>query len=192
MGSGVEGGQTTRLLLVSLCASLVKHRYNCAVPFDVATPESSPVGCAVPFGVATPESSPVGCAVPFGVATPESSPVGCAELRIVAGFPQRGTGFELSSRQVGFVVDKVAQGQVFSQYFGFPCHQFHRLLHTHHHPPSGAGTVAQTVVCVPSAPSLTPTTKTLPNSESAESVGHTPQCAVYGARRDSLPPHMRT
>jgi hypothetical protein len=30
-----------------------------------------------------------------------------------------------SSTQVGFVVDKVAPGQVFSEYFGFPCHSFH-------------------------------------------------------------------
>jgi hypothetical protein len=26
---------------------------------------------------------------------------------------------------VGFVVDKVALGQVFSKYFGFPCQSFH-------------------------------------------------------------------
>jgi hypothetical protein len=33
---------------------------------------------------------------------------------------------------VGFVVDKVALGQVFSEYFGFPCQSsFHRLLHNH-------------------------------------------------------------
>jgi hypothetical protein len=24
----------------------------------------------------------------------------------------------------------------FPEYFGFPCHSFHRLHHTHHHPPS--------------------------------------------------------
>jgi hypothetical protein len=35
---------------------------------------------------------------------------------------------------VGFVVDEATLGQVFSEYFGFPCHAFHRLLHTHHHP----------------------------------------------------------
>jgi hypothetical protein len=30
---------------------------------------------------------------------------------------------------VGFVVDKVALGQVFSEYFGFPCQSsFHQLL----------------------------------------------------------------
>jgi hypothetical protein len=34
---------------------------------------------------------------------------------------------------VGFVVDKVALGQVFSEYFGFPCHYlFHQLLLNHH------------------------------------------------------------
>jgi hypothetical protein len=38
--------------------------------------------------------------------------------------------------QVGFVVDKVASGQVFSEYFGFPCQNrsFHQLLHHHSHP----------------------------------------------------------
>jgi hypothetical protein len=30
-----------------------------------------------------------------------------------------------------FVVDKAAPGQVFSEYFGFPCQAFHRLLYTH-------------------------------------------------------------
>jgi hypothetical protein len=37
---------------------------------------------------------------------------------------------------VGFEVDKVALGQVFSEYFGFPCQSsFHQLLHNnpHHH-----------------------------------------------------------
>jgi hypothetical protein len=39
--------------------------------------------------------------------------------------------------QVGFVVEKVASGQVFSEYFGFPCqnHSFHQLLHHHHNHP---------------------------------------------------------
>jgi hypothetical protein len=35
---------------------------------------------------------------------------------------------------VGFVVDKAALGQVFSEYFGFPCQSFHRSLHYHNHP----------------------------------------------------------
>jgi predicted glycosyl hydrolase (DUF1957 family) len=38
------------------------------------------------------------------------------------------------SGHVGFVVDKVALGQVFSEYFGFPCQSFHRFLHPHNHP----------------------------------------------------------
>jgi hypothetical protein len=44
---------------------------------------------------------------------------------------------------VKFVLDKVALGQVFSEYFGFPCQSsFHWLLHNHH-PSSGAGTIGQ-------------------------------------------------
>jgi hypothetical protein len=37
-------------------------------------------------------------------------------------------------QHVGFVVDKEALGQVFSEYFGFPCQSFHRYLHYHNHP----------------------------------------------------------
>jgi hypothetical protein len=55
-----------------------------------------------------------------------------------------------------FVVDKVALGQVFSEYFGFPCHSFNRLLRTPHHPSSTASTVCQMVADVPSGFSLTP------------------------------------
>jgi hypothetical protein len=53
--------------------------------------------------------------------------------RLLAGFPPRRPGFEPSSRYVGYLVDKVALGQVFSEYFEFPC-QFssHLLLHTYH------------------------------------------------------------
>jgi hypothetical protein len=38
--------------------------------------------------------------------------------------------------QMGFVVDKVASGQVFSEYFSFSCqnHSFHQLVHHHNHP----------------------------------------------------------
>jgi hypothetical protein len=36
---------------------------------------------------------------------------------------------------VGFVADKVALGQVFSEYFGFPCQpSFHQILHPYNHP----------------------------------------------------------
>jgi hypothetical protein len=46
--------------------------------------------------------------------------------------------------QVGFVVDKVALGQVFSAYFGFPCQSsFHQLLNNRPHLSSGAGTIGQ-------------------------------------------------
>jgi hypothetical protein len=62
---------------------------------------------------------------------------------------------------VGFLVDKVALGQVFSEYFGFSCQlSFHRLLHSHHHLSSGAGTIGQLVADVPSGLSLTPPQET--------------------------------
>jgi glycerol-3-phosphate acyltransferase PlsY len=36
---------------------------------------------------------------------------------------------------VGFVVDKVVLGHVFSEYFGFRCQiSFHQILETHNHP----------------------------------------------------------
>jgi hypothetical protein len=45
-----------------------------------------------------------------------------------------------SSGHVGSVVDKVALGNVFSGYFGFPCQSsFHQILHNHPHLLSGAG-----------------------------------------------------
>jgi hypothetical protein len=67
---------------------------------------------------------------------------------------------QVRSGHVGFVVDKVALGQVFSEYFGFPCQfSFHRLLHTHHLS-SGAGTIGQVVADVPSGLSLTPPQET--------------------------------
>jgi hypothetical protein len=39
-----------------------------------------------------------------------------------------------SGQHVGFVMDKAALGQVFSEYFGFPCQTFHQFLHHHNHP----------------------------------------------------------
>jgi hypothetical protein len=41
--------------------------------------------------------------------------------------------------------DKVAQGQVFSEYFGFPCSRrsLHQLLHNHPHVSSGECTIGQ-------------------------------------------------
>jgi hypothetical protein len=58
-------------------------------------------------------------------------------------------------------MDKVALGQVSSEYFGFPCQfSFHRLLHIHHHLSSGAVTIGQLVADVPSGLSLTPPQET--------------------------------
>jgi hypothetical protein len=56
--------------------------------------------------------------------------------------------FEPMSSHVGFVVDKLALGQILSEYFGFPCQfSFRRLIHTHHHLSSGAGTTCQIRSC---------------------------------------------
>jgi hypothetical protein len=78
------------------------------------------------------------------------------DKRLVAGFPLRRPGFDPGSGHVGFVVDKVAPGQVFSEYFDFSCQfSFHRLLHIHHLS-SVAGTIGQSVAAVPNGPSFTP------------------------------------
>jgi hypothetical protein len=75
--------------------------------------------------------------------------------------PTAGPGFEPRSGPVGFVVDEVALGQVFSEYFGFPCQfSFHRLLHVHHHLSSGAATVGQLMADIPSGLSVTPAQET--------------------------------
>jgi hypothetical protein len=53
------------------------------------------------------------------------------------------------------MVSKVALGQIFSEYFGFPYQSlFHQVLHTHRHISSGAGTMGQLVADVPSGLSL--------------------------------------
>jgi hypothetical protein len=72
--------------------------------------------------------------------------------RLLAGFPPPRPGFEPRYGHVGFVVvDKVALGQVFCEYSGFPCQfSFHRLLNIHHHLSSGAGRIGQLVADVPS------------------------------------------
>jgi hypothetical protein len=57
-------------------------------------------------------------------------------------FPTAVAWVKPGSGHVGFMADKVALGQVFSEYFGFPCQfAFHRLLHNHLS--SGVGTVGQ-------------------------------------------------
>jgi hypothetical protein len=56
---------------------------------------------------------------------------------------------------VGFMVDKVALGQVSSGYFGFPCQlSFHQMIHAYLS--SGAGTTGQLVTDVPSSLTLIP------------------------------------
>jgi hypothetical protein len=55
-----------------------------------------------------------------------------AAQRLDVGFPPRRPRFSYG-QYVGFVVDKAALGQVFSEYFGFPCQSFHRFLHYHNH-----------------------------------------------------------
>jgi hypothetical protein len=84
--------------------------------------------------------------------------------RLVAGFPPLRPAFEPRSSHVRSVVDQVALRKVISGYFGF-CYQFsfHRLLHTHHHLSSGAGTIDQLEANVPSGLSLTPHPKKLKN-----------------------------
>jgi hypothetical protein len=68
--------------------------------------------------------------------------------RLITGFPPQQPGFEASSGHVGFVVDKVALGQVFPEYSGFPYQfSFHQLLNTH--PSSGAATIGQLVADIP-------------------------------------------
>jgi hypothetical protein len=58
--------------------------------------------------------------------------------RLVTSFPPRRLWFKTGSSHVGFVVDKVALVQVFSEYFGFPCqslfHQFFSTITPTYHP----------------------------------------------------------
>jgi hypothetical protein len=77
-----------------------------------------------------------------------------------SGFPPRKPTFELRSGHVGFVVDKEVQ-QVFSEYFGFSCHWFHWIVHTHqNHLSSGPDIIGQTLANVLSGLSLTPPQET--------------------------------
>jgi hypothetical protein len=65
-------------------------------------------------------------------------------------------GRGLTPGHMGFVVDKVALGLVFSEYFGFSYQcSFHRLLYIHHLI-AGAGRIGQLVADVRNERSLTP------------------------------------
>jgi hypothetical protein len=84
--------------------------------------------------------------------------------RLVAGFQPRLPRFEPRSGHMGFVVDEVALGQVFSEYFGFPCQlSLHRLFHIYYHLLSGAGTIGQIAAGMASELSLTPPQETKKN-----------------------------
>jgi hypothetical protein len=79
----------------------------------------------------------------------------------IAQAGSRRPGFEPMSRHVGFVVHKVAPGQVYSKYFGFPCQfSIHWLLQIQHNLLSRADKIGQIVADVPSELSLTPPRKT--------------------------------
>jgi hypothetical protein len=67
-------------------------------------------------------------------------------MRLIVGFPPQRTRFEPGSGHVGFVGDKLAVGQVFSEYFSFPCHSSSSV----------AGTRGQRVTNVASGFSLAP------------------------------------
>jgi hypothetical protein len=98
----------------------------------------------------------VTCTTTIVITTTTTKTPGTTWLRrLVAGFPPRWPGFLLRSWYMKFVVDKVALGQIFSEYLGFPCQfLFHLLLHTHHLS-SWADARGQLLADVPSRLSLT-------------------------------------
>jgi hypothetical protein len=72
-------------------------------------------------------------------------------------FPTPAARVRAQVKSCGIYGGKLALGQVFFEYFGFPCQfSFHRLLQIHHHLSSGAGTIGQLVADVPSGLGLTP------------------------------------
>jgi hypothetical protein len=76
--------------------------------------------------------------------------------RAVIRFPPLWPEFDPRFTNVGCMVDKVAPGQVFSEYVGFACQfSFHQMLHTHLLLSTGAGTIEQLVADIPSGLSLT-------------------------------------
>jgi hypothetical protein len=81
---------------------------------------------------------------------------GCANAEAVScRLPTAADQFDPRSNHVGFVVDKVAFGQVSTEYFGFPYQfSYHQMLHAHIS--SEAGRIDQLVADVPSGLSLTP------------------------------------
>jgi hypothetical protein len=58
---------------------------------------------------------------------------GCAIAQVVSRWLPTAAVW-VCARQVGFVVDRMALGQIISEYFGFPCQSsFHQILHHRNH-----------------------------------------------------------
>jgi hypothetical protein len=55
-------------------------------------------------------------------------------FRLVRAVAEAVSRWFASGQHVGFVVDKAALGQVFFDYFGFPCQSFYQFLLHHNHP----------------------------------------------------------
>jgi hypothetical protein len=66
----------------------------------------------------------------------EGGTIGRAIAQVVSRWlPTAVVRVRVRAEHVGFVVDKVALGQVFSEYFVFPYQSsFHQFLHHHNHP----------------------------------------------------------
>jgi hypothetical protein len=81
-------------------------------------------------------------------------------LAVTAGFAPRRPAFDPRLSHVGSVVDKVTLGQVFYEYFCFPCQfLFQQIFHAHYLS-SRAGTIGQLVADVPSGLSFNPPKET--------------------------------
>jgi hypothetical protein len=66
---------------------------------------------------------------------------GAVGQAVIRRLPTTEAGVRAQVRSCGICGGQIVNGTVFSKYFGFPCHSFHRLLQTHHHSSSGAGSV---------------------------------------------------
>jgi hypothetical protein len=76
-------------------------------------------------------------------------------LRRIFGANRDEVTSEWRKRHTELVVEETTLGRVSSEYFSVLCHSFHQLLHTLHHPSSGADTTGQIVADVPSGFSYT-------------------------------------
>jgi hypothetical protein len=99
-------------------------------------------------------------------------------MRFVTGYPPRWPGSDLRLRHAGFVVDKA----VFAEYFGFSCQSFHRLLHTHHYPSSGAGTIGPIAADVANGFCLTSPQETKKKTEVDYPNWFSPNCITLQQR----------